>query len=93
MSRIEQNDFLYTMLTNPDAFLSDEKMFEHHPLTKQSDPSIIKIAECQYITVEGAQYGDIYFSENYLMFKSRPERIGAEHKFAFKVTFAFLRPF
>ena len=34
MSRIEQNDFLYTMLTNPEAFLTDEKLFEHHPLTK-----------------------------------------------------------
>ena len=54
MSRIEQNDFLYSLLTNPDEFLNDDKPFEDHPITKKQDPSIIKKIEVQYITVSGA---------------------------------------
>ena len=41
MSKIEQNDFLYTLLTNPDTFINDDnKPFEYHPLNRQIDPSI-----------------------------------------------------
>ena len=37
MNKIEQNDFLYTLLTNPEDFVSEEKPFVFHPLT---DPSV-----------------------------------------------------
>ena len=33
MNRIEQNDFLYTLLTNPTAFLSDNKEFVYHEVS------------------------------------------------------------
>jgi hypothetical protein len=42
------------------------------------------VAEVQYITVEGAQLGDIYLSGQYLMFKSKPEKVRREIKFAVK---------
>lgn len=86
MSRIEQNDFLYTLLTNPEDFLSDEKPFEFHPITSMIDPSILFRCEVQYITVEGAQFGELYLSRQYVMFKSRPDKISVEEKFAMKVS-------
>ena len=54
MSRIEQNDFLYSLLTNPDEFLNDEKPFEYHQITKKTDPTIIKKIDVQYVNVSGA---------------------------------------
>jgi hypothetical protein len=30
MSKIEQNDFLYSLLTNPDDFLKEDKYFNYH---------------------------------------------------------------
>lgn len=36
----------------------------------------------QYITVEGGHYGELYLSNQYLMFKSKNTRIDPKHKFA-----------
>ena len=46
---------------------------------------IFKKIECQYITVEGAQFGELYLSENYLMFKSSNKNLPEKYKFASKV--------
>ena len=55
MAKIEQNDFLYTLFTEPDAFLNEgNRPFEFHPLTKQMDSSLQHVAEAQLISVEGA---------------------------------------
>lgn len=54
MSKIEQNDFLYTLFTNPDAFLNNQKAFVFHPITKQMDQTLQSSVEVQLITVEGA---------------------------------------
>ena len=91
MNKIEQNDFLYTLLTNPEDFVTDDHPFEFHPLTTQIDNTLIWSAEVQYITVEGAQLGMLYLSPLYLMFKSKPERIDRnKHKFAMKVNLLFI---
>jgi hypothetical protein len=62
----------------------DNKPFEYHPLNRQIDPSILHISEVQYITVEGGQMGDLFLSGQYLMFKSKPETVKRDIKFAMK---------
>lgn len=62
----------------------DNKPFVYKAMTKYTDPSISLICEVQYITAEGAQLGDLYLSGQYLMFKSKPDRVRSEVKFAMK---------
>jgi hypothetical protein len=54
LSKIEQNDFLYSLLTDPDGFITEDKPFVFHSLT---DKTVIWESQVQYITVEGAQLG------------------------------------
>ena len=85
LNKIEQNDFLYSILTNPDEFLTDEKHFQFHPIRKSIDETLIQWYEVQYITVEGAQLGELYISSQYVMFKSKCEKVNPSYKFAMKV--------
>ena len=85
MAKIEQNDFLYTLFTEPEAFLNEgNRPFEFHPLTKQMDSSLQHLAEAQLISVEGAQLGELYISHDYIMFQAKPEMVNPEIKFAMK---------
>ena len=40
MSRIEQNDFLYSLMTNPEDLVNPEKPFEFHPIEYHNDPTL-----------------------------------------------------
>ena len=64
--------------------MNEDRTFVFHPVTQQIDPSLLWTSDVQYITVEGAQYGDLYLSGQYLMFKSRSDKIPRESKFARK---------
>lgn len=95
MNKIEQNDFLFNIMTNPDYIASPEKPFEFHPLDLKTDPTIEFIGDVQYIAVEGPYNGKIYLSKQYLLFKSHCQPIfkpltrenpePTEYKFALKV--------
>ena len=51
MSKIEQNDFMYTLLTNLEDFGNEDQKFDFHPIT---DSTVLWKSEVQYISVEGA---------------------------------------
>jgi hypothetical protein len=54
MNKIEQNDFLYTLMTKPEEFINDEKPFEFQPITKSIDKTLIWRGEVQLISGDGA---------------------------------------
>jgi hypothetical protein len=70
MSKLEQNDFLYSVISNPEVLLNEHEPFTFHSISDKVDKSIVFKNEVQMIEVVGPYNGELYLSDQYLMFKS-----------------------
>jgi len=75
MMKIEQNDFLYTLFSNPHLLnmdpaygdSSEKGLFTfHQPVL---DPTVLEF-EVQYVAPEGPYVGKLYLSPEYVLFKN-----------------------
>ena len=91
LNKIEQNEFLYNLMTNPDYVYKVDKPFEFHGIEGRNDQTLEFDCDCQYIAVEGPYNGRLYVSNQFIMFKSKCEEVRVEqYKFALHVSFSFV---
>ncbi|CDW75265.1 beach domain-containing protein [Stylonychia lemnae] len=85
INKIEQNDFLYSLMSNPDSIIDQihdrhyKGPYDFHNIEYSLDQLEFDI---QYIAVEGPYFGRFYISNQYIMFKSKCEPLDPE-KFKF----------
>eukprot|EP00347_Sterkiella_histriomuscorum_P012473 403368442 len=90
LRRLEQNEFLYNLLMNPQLVIprsyenqkDNQTPFEFHPIESMGTKNEMIQFEVQYNAIEGPYFGILYVSNEYIIFKSMFE-VTNEDKYPF----------